>query len=103
MRLEFPPSYVVVGAYRLISDGSLRGPIWKKCKHGVARGGAVGLGWVSVLLLFMRVIGVDVVVCYESSDFIGVVYVQDTEEVCETVYVQVRILYHRFGFQVIRR
>ncbi|EIM83213.1 uncharacterized protein STEHIDRAFT_148816 [Stereum hirsutum FP-91666 SS1] len=45
MRLEFPPSYVVVGAYRLISDGSLRGPIWNKCKHGVVRGGAVGLGW----------------------------------------------------------
>lgn len=47
LRLEFPPSYVVVGAYRLISDGSLRGPIWRKCEHGVMRGGLVGAGWVS--------------------------------------------------------
>lgn len=50
MRLEFPPSYVVVGIYRLISDKSLRVPIWKKCEHGVVRGAVAGLGWVSLFL-----------------------------------------------------
>ncbi|KLO15809.1 hypothetical protein SCHPADRAFT_902038 [Schizopora paradoxa] len=44
-RLAFPPIYVVVGAYRLLSDPNLRVPAWKKCQHGVLRGAAVGLGW----------------------------------------------------------
>ncbi|THH18330.1 hypothetical protein EW146_g2623 [Bondarzewia mesenterica] len=30
LRLEFPPSYVVVGVYRLVTDKSLYVPIWKK-------------------------------------------------------------------------
>ena len=46
-RLQFPPSYVVVGFYRLLSDSKLRVPAWQKCKHGFARGVAVGLVWVS--------------------------------------------------------
>ena len=46
-RLQFPPSYVVVGVYRLITDKSLRVPAWEKLKHGVVRGAAVALVWVS--------------------------------------------------------
>jgi hypothetical protein len=45
-RLEFPPSYVVVGAYRLLSDKSLFVPIWQKCRNGVLRGVTVGGVWV---------------------------------------------------------
>ena len=46
-RLQFPPSYVVVGFYRLITDRNLRVPAWQKCKHGFVRGATVGLIWVS--------------------------------------------------------
>lgn len=52
-RLAFPPIYVVVGAYRLLTDANLRVPAWKKCKHGVVRGAAVGLGWVSSVVCWM--------------------------------------------------
>ncbi|KAM5539462.1 hypothetical protein V8D89_006914 [Ganoderma adspersum] len=46
-RLQFPPSYVVVGFYRLLSDPKLRVPAWNKCKHGFMRGAAVGLVWAA--------------------------------------------------------
>lgn len=46
LRLEFPPSYVVVGAYRLLSDKSLFVPMWQKCRNGFLRGIAVGGVWV---------------------------------------------------------
>ena len=49
-RLGFPPVYVVVGAYRLLTDKNLYVPMWEKCKHGFVRGAIVGLGWVSVIL-----------------------------------------------------
>ncbi|KAF9448787.1 hypothetical protein P691DRAFT_668783 [Macrolepiota fuliginosa MF-IS2] len=45
LRLEFSPSYVVVGAYRLITDETLLKPTWDKCKHATRRGGTVGLIW----------------------------------------------------------
>lgn len=45
-RLEFPPSYVVVGAYRLLSDQTLLRPSWDKCKHATRRGAIVGAIWV---------------------------------------------------------
>lgn len=45
-RLEFPPSYVVVGIYRLVTDRSLSRPAWDKCKHGTQRGLMVGFVWV---------------------------------------------------------
>ncbi|KAH9926445.1 uncharacterized protein B0H18DRAFT_1006135 [Fomitopsis serialis] len=44
-RLQFPPSYVVVGIYRLFTDRNLFVPAWKKCQHGVVRGLGVGLVW----------------------------------------------------------
>ena len=47
-RLAFPPVYVLVGVYRLVSDKNLYVPTWQKCKHGAVRGLVVGLGWVSV-------------------------------------------------------
>ncbi|EJD49634.1 hypothetical protein AURDEDRAFT_112468 [Auricularia subglabra TFB-10046 SS5] len=45
VRLSFPPSYCLVGVYRLFHDPALRTPIWAKCKHGVVRGGVVGIIW----------------------------------------------------------
>ena len=46
LRLKFPPSYVVVGVYRLYTDESLYKPAWDKCKHGAQRGLVVGFVWV---------------------------------------------------------
>ena len=48
-RLSFPPSYVVVGIYRLINDKSLLKAAWDKCRHGTQRGLAVGFVWVCPL------------------------------------------------------
>lgn len=48
-RLGFPPSYVVVGAYRLLSDKTLLKPSWDKCKHAARRGAIVGAIWVSTV------------------------------------------------------
>lgn len=48
-RLSFPPSYVVVGIYRLINDKALLKPAWDKCRHGTQRGLTVGFIWVSPL------------------------------------------------------
>ena len=45
-RLSFPPSYIVVGAYRLITDKSILVPVWKKSQHGVVRGLGIGAAWV---------------------------------------------------------
>ncbi|KAI0337136.1 hypothetical protein BDW22DRAFT_1364480 [Trametopsis cervina] len=54
-RLQFPPSYVVVGVYRLITDKSLRQPAWAKLKHGIVRGAAVALVWAVVTFKVQRV------------------------------------------------
>ena len=45
-RLRFPPSYVVVGVYRLLSDKALFSPVWKKCRSGFLRSAAVCGVWV---------------------------------------------------------
>ncbi|KAF6753174.1 hypothetical protein DFP72DRAFT_902106 [Ephemerocybe angulata] len=45
LRLELPPSYALVGVYRLFTDRNLWKPTWDKCKHGVARGVLVGAVW----------------------------------------------------------
>jgi hypothetical protein len=47
-RLLFPPSYVIVGAYRLLTDRTLLGPAWTKCRNGVRRGLLVGFVWSCV-------------------------------------------------------
>jgi len=44
-RLAFPPSYVVVGVYRLLTDKTLFLPVWDKCRNGFLRGVAVGSVW----------------------------------------------------------
>jgi len=54
-RLQFPPTYVVVGVYRLITDKSLRVPTWKKLEHGVARGTVVALIWAAATFKLQRV------------------------------------------------
>ncbi|KAI0086817.1 hypothetical protein BDY19DRAFT_907993 [Irpex rosettiformis] len=54
-RLQFPPSYVVVGVYRLITDKSLRVPAWDKLKHGVVRGATVALIWATATFKLQRV------------------------------------------------
>jgi len=49
MRMDFPPSYVVVGAYRLLTDQKLLKPTWDKCRHAARRGAIVGGIWVCYL------------------------------------------------------
>ncbi|KAJ2930310.1 hypothetical protein H1R20_g6757, partial [Candolleomyces eurysporus] len=46
--MEFPPSYVLVGIYRLFTDKGVYKPAWDKCKHGARRGAIVGLVWVAL-------------------------------------------------------
>lgn len=47
-RLGFPPSYVIVGVYRLVFDKALFSPVWQRCRRGFLRGAAVGGVWVLV-------------------------------------------------------
>ncbi|KAH0825940.1 hypothetical protein J3R83DRAFT_7532 [Lanmaoa asiatica] len=54
LRLKFPPSYVVVGVYRLCTDKSLYKPAWDKCKHGVQRGLIVGFLWTCLTYRIQR-------------------------------------------------
>jgi hypothetical protein len=53
-RLGFPPSYIVVGVYRLVSDKALFSPVWQRCRSGFLRGVAVGGVWVLVAILIQR-------------------------------------------------
>jgi hypothetical protein len=46
LRLGFPPSYVIVGVYRLLSDKALFLPVWYLCRSGFLKGAAVGGVWV---------------------------------------------------------
>ena len=54
LRLEFPPSYVVVGIYRLFTDKSLSEPAWVKCAHAVRRGAIVGSVWALATFSIQR-------------------------------------------------
>ncbi|OBZ68579.1 hypothetical protein A0H81_11493 [Grifola frondosa] len=53
-RLQFTPSYVVVGVYRLCTDSKLYVPAWQKCKHGFRRGLTVGLVWAATTFNIQR-------------------------------------------------
>ncbi|KAG5651400.1 hypothetical protein H0H81_008758 [Sphagnurus paluster] len=46
LRLQFPPTYVVIGVYRLFTDKRLYEPAWQKCRNGTRRGLSVGAAWV---------------------------------------------------------
>jgi len=52
LRLQYPPTYVIVGVYRLLTDKALYVPAWDKCKHATRRGAIVGVIWVRILFLF---------------------------------------------------
>ncbi|KAK0213407.1 hypothetical protein DFS33DRAFT_122889 [Desarmillaria ectypa] len=53
-RLDFPPSYVIVGVYRLFTDRALYQPVWAKCKHGTQRGAVVSLIWSALTFSIQR-------------------------------------------------
>ncbi|KAF9553374.1 hypothetical protein CPC08DRAFT_713792 [Agrocybe pediades] len=59
LRMTFPPSYVLVGVYRLFTDRLLWQPAWDKCRHAVRRGAIVGAIWTfltfSIQRTFIRV------------------------------------------------
>lgn len=46
--LHFPPAYTFVGAYRLLTDPTIRGPVLDKVKHASIRGLVVGLVYAVV-------------------------------------------------------
>ncbi|KAH9486023.1 hypothetical protein JR316_0000086 [Psilocybe cubensis] len=48
LRMQFPPSYVLVGVYRLFTDKNLYKPAWDKCKHATRRGAIVGSIWAAL-------------------------------------------------------
>ncbi len=50
LRLGFPPSYVIVGVYRLLSDKALFSPVWQRCRSGFLGGAAIGSVWVPVAI-----------------------------------------------------
>lgn len=53
-RMEFPPSYVIVGLYRFFTDKSLYKPAWDKCKHAARRGAIVGAVWFVLTFYIQR-------------------------------------------------
>jgi len=55
-RMDFPPSYVIVGVYRLCTDKNLYIPAWDKCKHGARRGAIVGVVWVRIFVVLVLVL-----------------------------------------------
>ncbi|PPQ92482.1 hypothetical protein CVT25_010427 [Psilocybe cyanescens] len=54
LRMEFPPSYVLVGVYRLFTDKHLYKPAWDKCKHATRRG-AIAVLTFSIQKKFIEV------------------------------------------------
>ncbi|KAF9458785.1 hypothetical protein BDZ94DRAFT_1200543 [Collybia nuda] len=54
LRLQFPPTYVVVGVYRLFMDKTLWVPAWEKCKHATQRGALVGATWAVLTFSLQR-------------------------------------------------
>ena len=52
LHLQFPPTYVIIGMYRLFTDETLYVPAWKKCKHATVRGAVVGTSWVRFVVFF---------------------------------------------------
>ncbi|KAJ3513073.1 hypothetical protein NLJ89_g3151 [Agrocybe chaxingu] len=54
LRMEFPPSYVLVGVYRLFTDPLLYKPAWDKCKHATRRGAIVGAIWAFLTFSIQR-------------------------------------------------
>ena len=55
-RMDFPPSYVIVGVYRLCTDKNLYKPAWDKCRHAARRGAIVGVVWVRILVVLFLVL-----------------------------------------------
>ncbi|KAG2138073.1 uncharacterized protein EDB93DRAFT_1165941 [Suillus bovinus] len=78
LRLNFPSSYVVVGAYRLFTDRSLYGPAWDKCRNGARRGLICGFAWICASYSIQRRI-IKTVITNPSSIF-SVRYITRFEE-----------------------
>lgn len=89
LRMQLPPSYVVVGIYRLFTDEHLWRPTWDKCKHGVQRGAIVGAIWVRLRCLFY---------CVSWSDGQGVGFPDfwNPREVHSDILEQVSCSFHIF-------
>ncbi|KDR86127.1 hypothetical protein GALMADRAFT_219127 [Galerina marginata CBS 339.88] len=54
MRMQFPPSYALVGVYRLFTDKLLYKPAWDKCRHATQRGAIVGGIWALLTFSIQR-------------------------------------------------
>ncbi|KAG6827571.1 hypothetical protein H0H92_011264 [Tricholoma furcatifolium] len=53
LRLQFPPTYVLVGVYRFFTDKSLYIPAWDKCRHAARRGVIAGAIWANAAVLLV--------------------------------------------------
>ena len=76
-RLQFPPSYAIVGIYRLVTDKKIAYPVWQKCEHGVVRGVGVALAWVSLREMTSR--GAERGSCTDGCHF------QAPTRICRTI------------------
>lgn len=81
LRLNFPSSYVVVGAYRLFTDKSLYVPAWNKCRNGARRGLICGFAWICASYSIQRRI-IKAAVTNPSSIF-SVRYITRFEETAD--------------------
>ncbi|KAF8079403.1 hypothetical protein FPV67DRAFT_1405545 [Lyophyllum atratum] len=54
LRLQFPPTYVIVGVYRLFTDKLLYVPAWDKCRHATVRGAVLGAIWAVLTFSLQR-------------------------------------------------
>ena len=91
-RLEFSPSYILVGVYRLSTDPSIRVPVWKKCKHAFVRGIVVGCAWVSATTTVRPAVSPHPVLPP------GVLHVRNSKELHPVLPVKVRpalVTHHR--------
>jgi hypothetical protein len=82
LRLEFPPSYVLVGVYRLFTDKHLYKPAWDKCRHAARRGAIVGAIWACLVSLSISVL------CPDKLKS-GVLDILNSKEVHQTLPFQV--------------
>lgn len=52
--LRFPPIYVVVGAYRFLTDSKINRPIWARTRSAFQRAAILALVWACISLPFTR-------------------------------------------------
>ena len=85
-RLNFPPSYVFVGVYRLSTERTLYGPVWDNCTHDTRREAIVGSIWA--YFRFFQTMSHDGLTM-ASMHTIGIIHFGYSKEIYRTISIQV--------------